>query len=91
VFGDGFSSSTRGGVGHVYKIFNYYFVINIIIYLNCKWVFIRWQWYYNKTQHTNNTNNTPHSNNTTHKTTKTIKDTLTHNEYNSNTIPTTHK
>jgi hypothetical protein len=30
-------------------------------YLNCKWVFTRWQWYYNKTQHTNNT---PHSNKT---------------------------
>jgi hypothetical protein len=24
------------------------------IYFNCKWVFTRWQWYYNKTQHTNN-------------------------------------
>jgi hypothetical protein len=31
--------------------------------------FTRWQWYYNKTQHTNNT---AHSN----KTTQTIKDTL---------------
>jgi glycosidase len=27
----------------------------IIIYFNFKWVFARWQWYYNKTQHTNNT------------------------------------
>jgi hypothetical protein len=27
-------------------------IIIIIIYLNCKWVFTRWQWYYNKTQHT---------------------------------------
>jgi hypothetical protein len=26
----------------------------IIIYFNCKWVFTRWKWYYNKTQHTNN-------------------------------------
>jgi hypothetical protein len=28
------------------------------IYFNCKWVFTRWQWYYNKTQHTNNTHHT---------------------------------
>jgi hypothetical protein len=27
-------------------------IIIIIISLNCKLVFIRWQWYYNKTQHT---------------------------------------
>jgi hypothetical protein len=27
-------------------------IIIIIIYLNCKWVFTRWQWYYNKTHHT---------------------------------------
>jgi hypothetical protein len=27
-------------------------------YLNCKWVFNLWQWYYNKTQHTNNTHHT---------------------------------
>jgi hypothetical protein len=33
-----------------------------IIYLDCKWVFTRWQWY-NKTQYTNNT---PHSNKTKH-------------------------
>jgi hypothetical protein len=24
----------------------------VYIYFNCKWVFTRWQWYYNKTQHT---------------------------------------
>jgi hypothetical protein len=30
----------------------------VIVYLNCKWVFTRWQWYYNKTQHTNNTHHT---------------------------------
>jgi glucan phosphoethanolaminetransferase (alkaline phosphatase superfamily) len=30
-------------------------IIIIIIYFNCKWVFTRWQWYYNETQHTNNT------------------------------------
>jgi hypothetical protein len=29
-----------------------------IISFNCKWVFTRWQWYYNKTQHTNNTHHT---------------------------------
>jgi hypothetical protein len=38
-------------------------------YLNCKWVSTRWQWYYNKTHHTNNT---PRSN----KTIQIIKDTL---------------
>jgi hypothetical protein len=27
-------------------------IIIIIIYLNCKWDFTPWQWYYNKTQHT---------------------------------------
>jgi ABC-type nickel/cobalt efflux system permease component RcnA len=27
-------------------------VLIFIIILNCKWVFTRWQWYYNKTQHT---------------------------------------
>jgi hypothetical protein len=31
----------------------HYFIISI--YFNCKCVFSRWQWYYNKTQHTNNT------------------------------------
>jgi hypothetical protein len=30
-------------------------IIVIIIYFNCKWVFTRWQWLYNKTQQTNNT------------------------------------
>jgi hypothetical protein len=33
-------------------------LVIIIIYFNCKWVFTRWQWYYNKTQHTNNTHHT---------------------------------
>jgi hypothetical protein len=33
-------------------------IIIIIIYLNYKWVFTRWQCYYNKTQHTNNTYHT---------------------------------
>jgi hypothetical protein len=56
--------------------------IIIIIYFNCKWVFIRWQWYYNKTQQTNNTTIKW---NTAHKTTHTIKDTL----HTMNTITTT--
>jgi hypothetical protein len=41
--------------------------------------FTRWQWYYNKTQHTNNTSHKilHHAKkNTAHKTTQTIKDTL---------------
>jgi hypothetical protein len=25
----------------------------LLLCLNCKWVFARWQWYYNKTRHTN--------------------------------------
>jgi Ca2+/Na+ antiporter len=44
----------------------------LLLYLNCKWVFTRWQGYYNKARHTNNThhkkNNTPHSNETQHTT-----------------------
>jgi hypothetical protein len=31
-------------------LFNDAFII-IIIYLNCKWVSTRWQWYYNRTTH----------------------------------------
>jgi hypothetical protein len=36
-------------------------------YLNCRWVFARWQWYYSKTQHTNNAHHTQtkHSTQTT--------------------------
>jgi hypothetical protein len=30
----------------------------VYLYFNCKWVFTRWQCYYNKTQHTNNTHHT---------------------------------
>jgi hypothetical protein len=49
-------------------------------FLKCKWVFNRWQWYYNKTQHTNNTHQTKQhttlKQNTSYKTTQTIKDTL---------------
>jgi hypothetical protein len=26
--------------------------VYIVIYFSCKWIFARWQWYYNKTQHT---------------------------------------
>jgi hypothetical protein len=67
--------------GKEYVIFYYYFIIIIIIYLNCKCVSKLWQWYYNKTQHTNThitQNNTPHStrsytNNKGH---------IAHNEYN---------
>jgi hypothetical protein len=45
-------------------------IIIIIIHLNCKLVFTRWQWYYNKTQHINNT---PHTNKHS---TQTINDAL---------------
>jgi hypothetical protein len=41
--------------------------------------FTRWQWYYNKTQHTNThitQNNTTLKQNTAHKTPQTIKDTF---------------
>jgi hypothetical protein len=34
------------------KAFTVIIIIIIIIKLNCKWVCTRWQWYYNKTQHT---------------------------------------
>jgi hypothetical protein len=39
----------------------YLIIIIIITYLNCKWVFVRWQWHYNKTQRTTyiTYNNTP--------------------------------
>jgi hypothetical protein len=33
-------------------------IIIIIIILNLKWIFTQWQWYCNKTQHTNNTHHT---------------------------------
>jgi hypothetical protein len=66
----GRACSTNGEIG----------IIIIIIYLNCKWGFTWWQWYYNKTQHTNNTHHTKlHTvmkQNTAHETTQTIKDTL---------------
>jgi hypothetical protein len=44
-------------------------ILFITIYFNCKWVFNRWQWYYNKAQHTNNTTI---KRNTEHKTIHTI-------------------
>jgi hypothetical protein len=49
-------------------------IIIYIIYLNCKWVFTRWQWC-NTAIRRNTQNNTPHSNNKEH---------TTHNEYNYN-------
>jgi hypothetical protein len=36
----------------------YIIIIIIIIYFNCKCVFTRWKWYYDKTQHANNTHHT---------------------------------
>jgi hypothetical protein len=55
-----------------------------IYYLNYKGVFTRWQWYYNKTQHTNNTHRTQtkhsiqnYTNNKRH---------TTQNEYNAKMI-----
>jgi hypothetical protein len=44
-------------------------IIIIIIYLNCKWDFTLWQWYYKKTKHTNThvtQNNTTLSNKSQH-------------------------
>jgi hypothetical protein len=35
-----------------------FIIIIILFYLNYKWVFTRWQWYYNKIQHTDNTHHT---------------------------------
>jgi hypothetical protein len=61
-------------------------LIIIIIYFNCKYVFTRWQWYYNKTQHTNNT---PHSNKHSTQNYTNNKGHTTHNECNANTITTT--
>jgi hypothetical protein len=56
-------------------------------YLNCKWVFTRWQWYYNKTQHKNNTHHTQTKHSTQNYTDN--KGHTTHNEYNANTIRAT--
>jgi hypothetical protein len=46
--------SKRTPVRELHTVFN---IVYIFIF-NCKWVFTRWQWYYNKTQHTNNTHHT---------------------------------
>jgi hypothetical protein len=35
-----------------------YLLLFLIIYFNCKLIFARCQWHYNKTQHTNNTHHT---------------------------------
>jgi hypothetical protein len=46
--------------------------------------FARWQWYYNKTQHTSNTYHTKYTTleqNTAHKTTKNNKGHTTQSEY----------
>jgi hypothetical protein len=58
----------------------------IIIYLNCKWVFTRWQWYYNKTQHTTHITQNNHHTQTKHSTQNYTnnKGHTTHNEYNYN-------
>jgi hypothetical protein len=66
-----------------YLVINKLFAQNtflIIVYFNCKWIFTWWQWYYNKTLHTNNTHRTKQhttlKQNRAHKTTQTIRDTL---------------
>jgi ABC-type proline/glycine betaine transport system substrate-binding protein len=58
-----------------YKLLNK--IIIIIIYFSCKWVFTRWQLYYNKPQHTKTTQ--------TKQSTHTQYDNI-HNEYNAHTI-----
>jgi hypothetical protein len=53
--------------------------------------FTRWQWYYNKTQHTNNTSHeVTHHAQRKHSTQNytNSKGHTTHNEYNANTITT---
>jgi hypothetical protein len=64
----------------------------LFIYLNRKWVFTRWQWYYNKTQHTKHTSHkiTHHTQNSTQNYTSN-KGHTTQNEYNANVIFTTTK
>jgi hypothetical protein len=55
-------------------------------------IFTRWQWYYNKTQHTNNTSHKithhPQTKHFTQNYTNTERH-ATHKEYNANTIITT--
>jgi hypothetical protein len=57
-------------------------ILLLFIYLNCKGGFTRWQWYYNKTQHTNNTHHTQTKHSTQNYTDN--KGHTTHNEYNYN-------
>jgi uncharacterized protein YxeA len=60
-------------------------IIIIFIYLKCKWVFTRWQWYYNKTHHTNTyitQNNTTHSEKNRSQSYMINKGHIARNEYN---------
>jgi hypothetical protein len=71
-----------------------FIIIIIITYLNCRWVFIRWQCttIRHNTQITHITqNNTPHSNKQSTQNYTNNKGHTTHNEYNENTITTTIK
>jgi hypothetical protein len=82
------------GLRHVHIVcracFRYLFhiIIIIITYFNCKWGFTRWQWYYNKTQHT--AHKITHHTQTKHSTQNytNSKGHTTHNEYNENTTTT---
>jgi hypothetical protein len=61
----------------------------LLLLFKLKIGFTRWQWYYNKKEHTDNP---PHSNETRHtKLHKKNKGYATRNEYNANTIATTIK
>jgi hypothetical protein len=56
----------------------------LLLILNCKWVFTRWQWYCDLSQHTHahiTPNNTPHSKHSTQSYTNN-KGRITHNELN---------
>jgi hypothetical protein len=67
------NTTSESSVDELIVLYFYRFLkLCIIIYFNCKWVFTRWQWYYNKTQHTNNTSHTTMKRNTACKTTHTI-------------------
>jgi hypothetical protein len=54
----GLSVCVQQGWSFIYIYIYIYINIYLFIYFICKWVFTRWQWYYNKTQHTNNTHPT---------------------------------
>jgi hypothetical protein len=65
-----------------------WYIIIIIVYFDCKWVFTRWQWYYNKTLNTNNTQHTQTKHSTQNYTND--KGRIKHNAYKENTLtPTT--